>query len=496
MSNMSMDLQPKFSQNIKQIQRLIMSPQMQQAIHLLQMPVQELATVIDTELQQNPVLECDDNNPEVDPDLESLEADTMESSETEDQRPEQELSFDEHDFEVIKRLDDEFRDYLSDSATYTKPNTAEDEKLQSFLESSIQMPESLFEHLMHQARETFLTTEKLAMAEALIGNFDASGFLLTPLGEIAALYHFSTQQLTEVLKAIQHFDPIGVGAKSLQESLLIQLVQIGKKETLAYKIINHHYDDLLHNRIPDIQKKLKVSADEINKSIEHDISRLDLHPGASYSRSDAAPIVPDVTLVEEDDKLIVVVNGHELPSLRVNQRYMRMLYDETLNTETKDFIKTKIMSAKWLLRNIYQRNETIERIAESLSRRQKAFFDEANGNLVPLTMKTLAEELSLHESTIARAVANKYLQSPRGVFPLRYFFSNAYVDEKGDDISSKTVRDVLKDLIAKEDKTHPLSDEALSAEIKAQGIPCARRTVAKYRAELNLGNAQQRRKFQ
>jgi RNA polymerase sigma-54 factor len=492
---MSMDLQAKQAQNIKQIQRLIMSPQMQQAINLLQVPVQELSLIIDAELQQNPVLESDLDNPEHDPDNEHLEADVEENEGSPEIAPEKELVFDENDFAIIKKLDEDFSDYLSDTSTEHQPYTKEDEKLHAFLENSLQTSETLFEHLMNQAKESFDSQKKLAMAEAIIGNLDASGFLPTSLQEIAGLYHFPLHELAQTLKDIQQFDPNGVGAKSLQESLLLQLANKGKQTSLAYTILSDHYEDLLYNRIPAIQKKLRVSTEAINAAIDQEIAKLDLHPGASYSRSQAIPIVPDAEIILEGDILTVVINNDHLPPLRVNRKYMRMLYDENLNRETKEFIKNKIMSAKWLLRNIFQRNDTIERIAMSLAKRQQSFFCEPNGNLIPLTMKTIAEELSLHESTIARAVANKYINTPRGLFPLKFFFTSALLDEKGDDISSKTVKTILKELIDKENKARPLSDEALSKEIKDQGIPCARRTIAKYRKELNLGTAQQRRKF-
>lgn len=496
MPRLSLDLQTKQSQNVKQIQRMIMTPQMQQAIHLLQMPVQELAIMIEGEIQQNPVLENDEQNTQDDTvDLERLQADTTEEDENIEMAPEKELLFDEHNFEIIKRLDDDFRDYISEGSGNGKPTVQDEEKHQAYLENSIQMPESLFDHLMQQARETFSSPNKLAIAEAIVGNLDDSGFLQTPLSEIAAFYHYPLSDIHEILNGIKEFDPVGVGATSLQESLMIQLANTGKKKSLAYRIVSKHYEDLLHNRIPAIQKGLKCSAEEINEAIERDIARLDLHPGTNYSRQCAIPITPDVSIEQEDERLTVTVNNDYLPPLRINQRYMRMLYDETLNAEAKDFIKNKIISAKWLLRNIFQRNETIEKIALSLSRRQREFFIDPNGALTPLTMKVIAEELSLHESTIARAIANKYLSCSKGIFPLRYFFSNAYVDEKGADVSSKTVRKVLKEVIDNENKLKPLSDEAISAQLNSKGIPCARRTVAKYRAQLNIGNTQQRRKF-
>lgn len=489
-STPSINQKPQQTQSIKQIQRLIMSPRMQQAIHLLQMPVQELSSLIDAELEQNPVMESEELQQEI-----GEETELTETPKEQEAKPEQELIFDERDFALIKHLDDEFRDYLSDHNDCGQPDVEEESKRHTFLENSVQMQESLFEHLMSQARETFNTPEQLVIAEEIIGNLDNSGFLKTPISEIATLYNHSQSSISDVLKEIQQFDPNGVGALSLQDSLQIQLAAIGKKESLAYKIITLYYDDLLHNRIAVIKKKLKTSSEKINQAIDRDISKLDLHPGASYSRIFAAPIIPDATIIQENDHLVVVVNSEHIPRLRINQQYLRMLDGNTLNNEEKEFIKNKILSAKWLLRTIFQRNNTIERIAESLAKRHRDFFMNPNGTLTPLTMKTIAEELSLNESTIARAVANKYINTPRGIFSLRHFFNSGYIDKEGNDVSSSTVRDVLKTLINGENKSKPLSDEALSTAIKAQGIPCARRTIAKYRAELKIGNTQQRRKF-
>ena len=200
-------------------------------------------------------------------------------------------------------------------------------------------------------------------------------------------------------------------------------------------------------------------------------------------------------MTQEEDKLTIIINDDRLPTIRLNSRYLRMLDDKNLPKETRDFIRNKLASAKWLLKNIDQRNDTIYRLVESLTKYQNDFFLTPNGKLVPLTMKVLAEELGLHESTIARAVANKYVDTPRGILPLRYFFSNAYTTAEGEDISSKTVRDVLKKIIEKENKKRPLSDEALSKVLEKKGIPCARRTVAKYRSEMYIGNTKQRREF-
>lgn len=485
----TLDLQQKPSQNLKQLQRLIMSRQMQQAIHLLQMPVMELSSAIEMEMEQNPVLEY--------PEEERVEDVREEEDEVDEEKEvgaEEELKFEDHDFEVLRRLDEEYRDYFLDSPGGNKGEIAEQEKVHQYVENSICAETTLFEHLMQQARETFEDKRDLGLAEALIGNFDESGFLKTPLDEIAVMQKCEKGSLESLLKIIQTFHPPGVGAKDLRETLLIQLRLQNKQATLAYKIIDRHFDDLLHNRIPLITKSLRCTSKEISEMVDRHIVKLDLHPGAWFSKQVTRHIVPDAAVRQEGDKLVVVVNENSLPPLRLNHRYLRMLDDENLPRETRDFIQQKLASAKWLLRNIFQRNETIENIVNELVKRQEDFFKNPEGKLVPLTMKVIAEELHLHESTIARAVASKYIDTPRGLVPLRSFFTNA-ISSEGEELSSKTVKDLVKEIIQNEDRSCPLSDEAISAALKSKGISCARRTVAKYRGLLNLGTAQQRRKF-
>lgn len=481
--SLNQNLNPE--QNIKQTQRLMMTPQMQQAIHFLQMPVLELSTLIDAEMEQNPVLEYLQ--------IEENEDDSEWSEES--VQEEQEMVFDENNFEILKQLDDDFRDYFAESGTHNPRRTQDEEKRKAYLESSIQDRLSLFDYLMKQAREVFQEPIEISMAEIILGYFDERGFLQGSLEEISALFHFDLQALEKVLDVVQTFEPHGVGARNLQESLLIQLKGYNKEHTLAYDIIKNHFDDLIHNRIPLLQKMLNTTLEDIKNAIDKDIVKLDLHPGTSYSTEVTPFITPDVKLRQDGEALIAEVNDEVIAPLKLNTKYMKMLEDPNLPPEARQFIKLKILSAKWLIKNIYQRNSTIERIADSIAKRQKSFFIQPEGKLTPLTMKTLAEELDLHESTIARAVANKYIETPRGLFPIRYFFSNTYTTDQGEDISSKTVKDVLQEIVKNEDKNKPLSDQSISRLIKLRGISCARRTVAKYRAELNIGNASQRKKF-
>lgn len=484
----SPQLQTGAKQQLQLAQRLIMSAQMQQAIHLLQLPLQELEPFIEEQVVQNPILE-------ISSDEEEKEAEESENREYSEEGDTKEITISDKDLTILSHLEEDFRDHFAQSESIPVKRSVEEEKLKSFLEQSIYADPTLREQLLNQAHDSFEAKDEIEIAEILIGYIDAYGFLTTPLSEICTLHHLQERDLQKILIEIQSFEPFGIGASSIQESLLIQLRCLNKEHTLAYQIVRDHYDELLHNHIPSIQKQLKCSYEEIQKTIEKDIAKLDLHPGAHFSSQPTQVIIPDVTIRQENDQLIVEVERDYAPSLRLNGRYLKMLNDPDVPKETKHYIKHHVLSARWLVRNLQQRFSTVERIAQSLAEKQYEFFTQPDGKLVPLIMKTLADELNLHESTIARTVSNKYLNSPRGIFPLRAFFTTKYVSEEGEDLSATTVKQAILDLIAKEDKHHPLSDEKISQFLKEKGIPCARRTVAKYRLLLQIGNTQQRRKF-
>ncbi|MFV0340894.1 MAG: RNA polymerase factor sigma-54 [Parachlamydiaceae bacterium] len=477
----SQALHQRQKQQQKLTQHLMMSHEMQQAIELLQAPVLELSLKIEREMENNPVLEYMEEEGEV--------------AEEEKKDEFSEMEFDESKLEILSHLDEEFRDHFAESENYVPKRSKDDDKLKAYLESSIEQKVSLGDHLLEQVKMEGFDQKEQQIAEVLIGYLDEQGYLSTPLSEISASFSFSLESLEAVLKKVQALDPPGVASRNLREVLLSQLARKGKQNGLAYKIIEECFDDLIHNRLPQIQKRLKASIEEIRKTIDDDISHLDLHPCSHYDEVEAATLVPDATLTLEGEVLEITVNEGDLQPLRFNRKYLRMLNDPEVAQETKNFIKTKILSAQWLLRNISQRNETLFKIVELIAQVQRQFFLSPEGKLKPMTMKAVAQELSLHESTIARAVSNKAVDSPRGIFPLRFFFTNAYVDSKGEDISSKTVKQWLSQLVEEEDKKKPLSDEALSQLIQRRGIQCARRTVAKYRRELSIPTAQQRRSY-
>lgn len=475
-------------------QRLMMSAQMQQALHMLQLPLQELETYIEEQIVNNPLIELGSEEQEGDGG-DGSNVETGEESENGFLQEEKELSISDEDLNILHHLEEDLRELFSGSEAAHIKSSSEEDELQTYKEQSIKSKLSLQEELIQQALEAFDTPQEIEIAQVLIGYIDASGFLNTPLIEICSLHHFSEDKVLEILREIQSFEPYGIAASSIQESLLIQLRCLHKEHSLAYQIIQEHYDELIHNHIPSIQKQLKCPYKEIQAAIERDIAKLDLHPGMQFSPHATQAIVPDVTLRQEGEQLVVEVDRDFIPNLRLNSGYLKMLNDPETSTETKQYVKQNIFSAKWLTRNLHQRYSTLERIAQSLARRQVSFFTQADGELVPLTMQMLAEELELHESTVARTVSNKYMNTPRGLFPLRSFFTTKYITESGDDMSSSTIKQAIAQLIAEEDKKLPLSDEKISLILKEKGMNCARRTVAKYRIAMDIGNTQQRRKF-
>ena len=348
---------------------------------------------------------------------------------------------------------------------------------------------------MEQAHETFSSKEELRLAEVIIGSLDERGFLVTPPVELATLAKVEISHVAAVLKAIQGFDPIGVAARSLQETLLIQLSAKGKEEEIAYTIVKDHFDDLLHNRISSIQRGLNKKIEVIQHAIDLEIAHLDFHPGSNFFTQNVNYIIPDAIVVEEDSSLIIEVNEETLPRLRVNRKYLRMLQQETITDEVRNFIHQHLLSAKWMLRSISQRGDTLHRILDYLIKTQREFIVNPQGLLKPMNMLEVAKELELHESTIARAVSNKYVSLPRGVTPLRSFFCPVYVKTDGTSISQHTVRNAIHKLIQEEDIENPYSDQEIAEKLSGAGITCARRTVAKHRGILKLGNAFQRRKY-
>lgn len=426
------------------MQCLIMSPKMQQALHLLQLPIGELSTFLESEIEQNPLLELTSN---------------------------------------------------SNSCTSSFSRREEEAPI---IENRSSIP-SLFEHLMLQARTHFSKASDLLIAENIFGHLDENGFFTTSIEELALFCSATPSQVESVLSDITQFDPPGIGAKNLQESLLIQLKQAGKEESVIHTLIKDHFGDLVRKDFGKIEKKLKLP--HLKDLLEKEL--LKLHFGKIWPRShykehynEWTPyIIPDLCISVVDEKLIIEVANSELPSFRFNQKYLALLAEESdPHSEARAYIQEKIAAAHWLFRNLTEREHTLRRIAEVLVKKQRQFFLAPEGKLLPFQMKEVALALSLHESTVARACANKYVSTPRGIFALRSFFTHGFINETGESISAKTVEEEISAIIKNENPKKPLSDEAIVSLLTHKKLKIARRTVAKYRYKLGIDSRAARRK--
>lgn len=472
----------------KPSQRISLLPQMQRALQLLQLPIAELASLIEVEMTQNPLLEWE----------EALSSEGAGDEEFEYNlgQEEQELDFSDTDFSLLQQLEEEFSDHRDQSGTSSMTRGKEmSDQHQQFIENCLVDRPSLFEAIMSQVQEWLQTPQECAIAETIVGSLNLHGYLQTPLEEIASWHHVPVEQVETILHYVQRSEPIGIGARSLQELLLLQLERKeGGRQSLAYRLVDNHFEQLLQNKLPQIRKELRCSMAELYRAIHQEIAHLQLHPGYLYSKDSTQIPLADLFVFEEEGELHATINKEEIPLLRMNKSYLRLLNDQESCRKTKDFLKQKIGSAKWLLHNLHQRNQTLLTLMRLLLDRQRTFFL-GEGGLVPLTMQEIASAMNVHESTVARAVMHKHVATPQGLFPLRYFFTHSLPTTSGDLVAPERVKALLKRLIDQEDKAHPHSDERLVALLKAQQLLCARRTIAKYRQEMAIGNQRQRRRF-
>ncbi len=473
----------QFEQIQRQTQQLIMTPQMKQAIQLLQLPLMELCNVIEQEMVSNPVLE-------------EINEEKKPSQEQEEQVPEkadnEELDFKE-EFDRLSQIDDEWREYFRQSGSYRK-YSQEDEERRQYLENSITRSETLQDHLLNQLSIMSRTDKEKEIGEQIIGNIDENGYLQSPLEEIAMHSKASLEDVQTTLELIQQFHPLGVGARNLKECLLIQLVRLGKEGTLAEKIVSLHLDDLAKKRYAQIAKALKTTTVHIQHEAEL-IASLEPKPGRMFITDTTHYVLPDVVLEKIGDEYKIILNDDKIPHLRISNVYKTLMSKNDIDNNTKDYIKDKIKSGKWLMKNIHQRQQTIYNITNEIVQRQRRFFDEGIAYLQPMTMQVIATALGLHESTVSRAISGKYIQTPRGVFQLKYFFTTPISTKSGTATSATTVKDRINEIIRNEDSKKPLSDSKIIDILKKEGIQLARRTVAKYRKELNILPANLRKKF-
>jgi RNA polymerase sigma-54 factor len=498
----------QFSQKLYQSaqlrQEMRINPRLYQAMELLYMPLLDLEQHLKQELAENPFLEM-------------TEAETQQEVELKEDTKDEPLG-DDVDWEDI--LLDGF-DVGGRRQQYEQKEAFEPTPVET---------RDLHDHLYDQLRLLALSEREIRLGEEVIGDIDDSGMLAcgleeavqgvntwldevrptaianteeihdeeeraAELAEVHALFKpYTIEEAERMLTVIQALDPPGVGARDVRESILIQLTQRGEKDTVAYRIIAEHFESLINHRWNDIARALGISAKEVQDAAD-EISHLDPKPGLKYSVDPEQYVIPDLIVEKIDGEYMVFANDTSLPRLRISQSYLEVAKDKTKFTgENKEFIASKLNSANWMIQAIEQRRQTMLKVMNFIVDRQREFFERGVQYLKPLTLREVADHIQMHESTVSRVTNKKFVQTPRGVYPLKYFFSSGLSTVSGDDLSARAVRDKIKGMVDEEDAKRPLTDQAIVSMLKSDGVQIARRTVAKYRDQMGILPARMRKR--
>src|SRR5712692_5880935 len=449
----------------QQGQRLVMTPQLQLAIQLLQLSTLELEQVVRKELEENPLLEeLPEERQEVDG-----EAPTATSADGTDLAP-----------------------TPAPAEPQSKETSSVDEERAEDLpfENLGRTATSLAEHLEDQLRLATDDPRMVAVGEAIIGNLDEDGYLRAEVDEIAKGMGVTSEEVVAALRIVQGLDPTGVAARSVQECLLLQLTADAEPDPVSVEIVEKHFEDLERRRYADIARTLKLSLDRIMESVE-EIQGLEPKPGRRFSPSEQRYIAPDVSIHKVGDDYVVVLNEEGIPRLRVNALYRSLL--RRSGDEARLYVEQKLRSAVWLIKSVEQRQRTLRKVTQSLVKFQRDFLDRGVAHLRPLALRDVGEDIGMHESTISRVTTNKYVETPQGLFELKYFFHSGIASDSGEMVSSVSIKKTIRDMVAAEDSGKPLSDQEVAQVLRGQGLNIARRTVAKYREELGIMPSHQRR---
>ncbi|RPI38400.1 MAG: RNA polymerase sigma-54 factor [Nitrospiraceae bacterium] len=470
---------------LKLSQKLVLTPQLQMAIKLLQMPQLELSQTINQELVENPFLEEQS-------DVSSSEELSHEEKESIEEIP-QNADDSELSLEKLAHLpsDDYFEERSSDGRDlgYFTSGNVTHPSYEYFLSSA----PDLFDHLIWQLRMSKESEEIREVAELIIGNIDENGYLRISDEELSELSNSGRETVQKAVALVQSFDPPGIAARDVKECLQLQLRSMNMQGTLAESLILNNLDLLAKRKYLQLSREYHVSEEDIHAAVTI-IESLDPKPARKFSTSSANYITPDVFIVKADNGYQIILNDEGLPKIRINNYYQRLLNQKgSMPKEERQFLEDKLRSAIWLLKSLDQRNKTIYRVTESILLFQRDFFDRGVNALKPLNLKDIASELSLHESTISRVTSNKYLSCPHGIYSFKYFFSNAIPSDSGE-LSSTSVKEMIRMIISEEDQSNPLSDMRIVDIFKSKNITIARRTIAKYREELKIPSQSQRRR--
>ena len=459
-------------QSLSQSQTL--APQMRKSLEILQASTLELTQIITQALETNPVLE--DVTESISLDAEGPDPDEADS-----------LGY-------LNETDDDWRDSRILEGRVSQW-TGEDEERRQHMYESIVAPVTLQQHLKQQLDLSMVDPGVREAAQAILGNLDERGFLDLPAKDLGLRLGIKPAYLKAALRLVQSFDPAGVGAANISESLLLQLERKGGKETIEYKVVRDHLEDLARKRHPQIAKALGTSVERVTEAASR-IGRLTPNPGGDFNPSGNPYIQPDVIIERDENGMLGArLTGENLPDLRINDFYKDMLGKDGVDAKARQFLRDQIRDGRSLIRSISLRQETILAIAHKLIAHQADFFTKGPRHLRPLTMNEIADELGMHATTVSRAVAGKYLQTPQGLVEMRSFFATGYQTRDGEEVSNTGVREAIQQLVAAENPAKPLSDEALMKALAKQGIKVARRTVAKYREQLNILPSHLRKSF-
>lgn len=449
---------------LQQTQKLIMTPELRQAIELLQFNSLELNEYLKKEIEANPLLE---------------DLNTEDNHEELDESPEDEIDWKE----VIEDYDD---------ISYTPQN--EKERKEYTYENFVSYSPSLKEHLLFQLRLTLKDEKEIEIGEILVDYIDENGYFKGEIDQIVKELNVEIKDVERILNVIQTFEPIGVGARDLRECLLIQLKDKEIEDPNIYKIVDSYLEDIAQNRLSKISKELDIDLTYVQEICDI-IKELEPKPGRGYSGDDseAKYITPDVILRKINGEYFILLNDITAPRLNIN-KYYKQLIVKLDGSDISTYLTEKLNSAMWIIRSIEQRRMTIYNVVNSILKFQKDFFEDGKKSLKPLTLKDVAEDIGVHESTVSRATNGKYIQTPQGLFELKYFFSGGISSSKGD-ISAISIKAIIKDIIESENKKKPLSDQKIANILKEKGISVSRRTVAKYRDELDIPSSNIRRRY-
>jgi RNA polymerase sigma-54 factor len=477
---------PFLNQSQKQTQSLTIAPQLQNSLKILQSASFDLRTAILFELQRNPLLE------ELPIEGVSVEAESELIQENGDSRNE-ELDFDCDDFSILEKMSDDYMENHVTDAVVSGSDLQIQERRDHFL-NSLRQEESLQQHLIDQITLCDCddaTKENLIL---LIGSLDENGYLNESSSNLSLQLNIPYPKFLKALEILKTFNPAGIGAKDLQECLLIQLKRIHKEDTLAYTVIEKTYPLLLRRRIQEIAKKLKVTDEAIQKALE-DVANMDPSPGKRFSADTNSVIEADIKIFFEDEIWKIELNNEYIPKLRISQKYKDLLAQGNLSKKEKEYLIENMRSGKFLINSLGQRQNTLKKISEKIIEHQAKFFVTTNPSLRPMTMQEIAEDIGVHETTISRAIANKYVKTPHGLFPLKHFFNSGFTSDSGESIANRSIKETIEKIIQKEDSHKPISDQGIVKELEREGIKIARRTVAKYREQQGILPTHLRRRF-